>query len=143
MLFARIPLPPIIDPAFFDTFNGTLLSQQEAGTGPWILDAWETESYISFRRNPDYWGKQPEFEEFRFQVMPEERATVAAIRAGQLNFLPISRIENFLQLEGEPGINTWAGPSLEYRRLNVNHFREAFQDPQVAQALRFGLTARF
>ncbi len=139
LLFTRIPLPPIIDPAYFETFAGTLLTQQEAGTGPWILDQWETENYISFRRNPDYWGKLPEFEEFRFQIMPEERSTVAAIRAGQLNFLPISRIENFLQLQGEANITTWARPSLEYRRLNVNHFRDTFKDPQVAEALRYGL----
>jgi peptide/nickel transport system substrate-binding protein len=71
--------------------------------------------------------------------MPEERATVAAMRAGQLNFLPISRIENFLQLQNEPGVTTWSGPSLEIRRLNVNHFREAFENPDVLQALRFGL----
>lgn len=139
LLLTRIPLPPIIDPKAFDTNNGPLLMQAEAGTGPWILDTWETESYISFRRNEDYWGKKPEFEEFVFQVMPEERATVAAMRAGQLNFLPISRIENFIQLQGVDGVNTWAQPSLEYRRLNVNHLREVFQNSDVAMALNYGL----
>lgn len=139
LLLPRIPLPPILDPSVFEDSVTTLLTQAEAGTGPWILDQWETESFISFRRNPDYWGAAPQFEEFRFQVMPEERATVAAMRAGQLNFLPISRIENFLQLQNESGINTFSGPSLEIRRLNVNHFRDAFQNPEVVQALRFGL----
>lgn len=139
LLLPRIPLPPIIDPSQMEALANPLLMQSEAGTGPWILDQWETENFISFRRNEDYWGNVPQFEEFRFQIMPEERATVAAMRAGQLNFLPISRIENFLQLENEPEINTWAGPSLEIRRLNVNHFREAFQNADVLQALRYGL----
>lgn len=139
LLLTRIPLPPILDPTQVEALADPLLMQSEAGTGPWILDQWETENFISFRRNEDYWGNVPQFEEFRFQIMPEERATVAAMRAGQLNFLPISRIENFLQLQNEPEINTWSGPSLEIRRLNVNHFREAFQNPDVLQALRFGL----
>jgi peptide/nickel transport system substrate-binding protein len=139
LLLTRIPLPPILDPTALEGSSEPLLLQTEAGTGPWILDQWETENFISFRRNEDYWGAVPLFEEFRFQVMPEERATVAAMRAGQLNFLGISRIENFLQLKEDPEINTWAGPSLEFRRLNVNHFSERFQNPDVLQALRFGL----
>jgi peptide/nickel transport system substrate-binding protein len=139
LLLQRIPLPPIVDPTQVEALDQPLLMQSEAGTGPWILDRWEIENFISFRRNEDYWGNIPQFEEFRFQIMPEERATVAAMRAGQLNFLPIARIENFLQLENEPEINTWARPSLEIRRLNVNHFREAFQNPDVLQALRYGL----
>jgi peptide/nickel transport system substrate-binding protein len=139
LLLSRIPLPSIIDPTQVEAMDAPLMMQAEAGTGPWILDQWVTENYISFRRNDDYWGNVPQFEEFRFQVMPEERATVAAMRAGQLNFLPISRIENFLQLESEPDINTWAGPSLEIRRLNINHFRESFQNPDVLQAVRYGL----
>jgi peptide/nickel transport system substrate-binding protein len=139
LLLPRIPLPPIIDPTALDTNSGPLLLQAEAGTGPWILDEWETENYISFRRNEDYWGTKPEFEQFIFQVMPEERATVAAMRANQLNFLPISRIENFLQLQDEANVTTWAQPSLEIRRLNVNHLREAFQNPDVAMALNYGL----
>ncbi|MCZ7545707.1 MAG: ABC transporter substrate-binding protein [Anaerolineae bacterium] len=139
LLLTRVPLPYAIDPMAFENTDAPLLLRVEAGTGPWILDEWRTENYISFRRNPDYWGEPPAFEEFRFQVIPEERATVAAMRAGQLNFLSISKIENFLQLEAEPDINTWAGPGLEFRRLNVNHFREPLQNPDVLQALRFGI----
>jgi peptide/nickel transport system substrate-binding protein len=139
LLLSRIPLPPILDPGQAQENGDPLLMKFEAGTGPWILDQWETENFISFKRNDDYWGKQPLFEEFRFQVMPEERATVAAMRAGQLNFLAVSRIENFVQLQNEQGINTWSGPSLEIRRLNVNHLREPFKNPDILQALRVGL----
>jgi peptide/nickel transport system substrate-binding protein len=139
LLLSRIPLPPIVDPQQVAANSGPLLLKVEAGTGPWILDEWETENYISFKRNADYWDKPPLFDEFRFQVMPEERATVAAMRAGQLNFLAVSRIENFQQLQNEPEINTWSGPSLGILRLNVNHFSEAFKNPDILQALLVGL----
>jgi peptide/nickel transport system substrate-binding protein len=142
LLLTRIPLPRPVDPTWFEKNTGPLLLKAEAGTGPWILDQWETENFISFRRNPDYWGKLPTFEEFRFQIMPEERATVAAMRAGQLNFLGISRIENFKQLQNEASINTWSGPSLEIRRLNVNHLREPLKNPDILQALRFGINRK-
>ncbi len=138
LLLTRIPLPLPVNPDAYGA-PSDLLMQAEAGTGPWILDEWETENFISFRRNDDYWGNVPQIEEFRFQVMPEERATVAAMRAGQLNFLTIARIDNFLQLQGEAGITAVAGPSLEFRRLNVNHFSERLQNPDVLQALRFGI----
>jgi len=138
LLLTRIPLPMAVNPDAYA--NPTdLLMQQEAGTGPWVLNEWETESYVSFVRNENYWGAVPLIEEFRFQVIPEEQATVAAMRAGQLNFLTIAKIDNFRQLQNESGITAVAGPSLEFRRVNVNHFSENLQNPDVLQALRFGI----
>jgi peptide/nickel transport system substrate-binding protein len=140
LLITRIPLPLAIDPEFVESYaDGPILRQAEAGTGPWLLDDWVAETHITLKRNPDYWGEPPLLETFRFQIIPEERATVAAMRTGQLNFVPISRIENYEQLQGERGIHTWSGPGLSFIRLNVNHHREVMQDENVRQALRFGI----
>jgi ABC-type transport system substrate-binding protein len=139
LLITRIPLPNVVDPRAFETNKGPLLVRVDAGTGPWILDDWVPETHVAFKRNPDYWNKPPLLREIRFQVMPEERATVAAMRTGQLNFIPVSKIENFIQLKGETNINTWSGPGIGFLRLNVNHHRKAMQDGNVLQALRFGL----
>lgn len=139
LLVQRIPLPLVPDPEYVAENADPLLLRDEAGTGPWILDEWEPQTSITFRRNPDYWGQVPALEEFRFQVIPEEATAVAALQTGQLNFLPFSAYESYELLKDDPNITTWAEPGFGYLRLNVNHLRPALQDPNVLQALRFGI----
>jgi peptide/nickel transport system substrate-binding protein len=116
-----------------------LLGQAEGGTGPWILKEWVPQSYLSFVRNPDYWDKPPLINEFRMVIMPEARAQVAAMKAGQINFMRFSDYQTFDQLNGDPNIQMFKYYAGGYQRLNVNHFRPAMQDPNVLQALRYGI----
>jgi peptide/nickel transport system substrate-binding protein len=136
----RVWLPPILDKDVVtkSAVKG-LLGQAEAGTGPWMLKEWVPQSYISFVRNPDYWDKPPLINEFRMVVMPEARAQVAAMKAGQINFLRFSDYQTFDQLNGDPNTTIFTYSTGGYQRLNVNHFRPAMQDPNVLQALRYGI----
>lgn len=139
LLPQRVPLPRMADPDFVDANADPLLLFEEAGTGPWLLDEWKTQSHISFVRNPAYWGTVPKLEGFRFQIIPEETSAVAALQAGQLNYLPFSSLDSYQLLDGNPGITVYSSPSFQYRRINVNHLRPKLQDPNVLQALRYGI----
>jgi peptide/nickel transport system substrate-binding protein len=142
LLLTRIPLPLAIDPEFVKKNQGPHILRAEAGTGPWILKEWVPQTSIAFRGNPDYWGKPPLLDEFRCQIMPEERATVAAMRTGQLNFIPIAKIENFTLLKNEPSVNVWSAPGLSFYRLNVNHHREPLKNPDILEAIKIGINRR-
>jgi peptide/nickel transport system substrate-binding protein len=139
LLVQNITLPTAVDPTYVQRNAHPLLLRDEAGTGPWILTDWVPGTSITFERNPTYWRTPPRLGVFRFLIMPEESVAVLALKSGQLNFLPISAYTNFIQVQGDPNINTWANPGFDYLRLNVNHFRPAFKDPNVLQALRYGL----
>jgi peptide/nickel transport system substrate-binding protein len=139
LLVQRINLPLIPDPDYVAQNANPLLLQAEAGTGPWILEKWEPQTAITFKRNPNYWGGAPLLEEFRFQIIPDETTAIAALKTGQINYLPISSYDNYEQVKDDPDLNTWANPGYQYLRLNVNHLRPALQDPNVLQALRYGI----
>jgi peptide/nickel transport system substrate-binding protein len=128
-----------IDPAYVTENADPLLLRAEAGTGAWVLDEWEPQTAISFRANPDYWGTVPKIAGFRFQIIPEEATAVAAIQTGQLNFLPFSSYDSYELLKDDPNLTINTQPGVSYLRLNVNHFRPALQDPNVLQALRYGI----
>lgn len=138
----RIPLPMMIDPEYVKAQSQPIIFHGEAGTGPWILKDWVPQTAISYRKNPNYWQKPPLIDEFRMQIMPEEQSVVAAMRAGQINYMMISKYENYAQLKDEPSVQTWAYPSNGYTRLNVNHKRPAMQDPNVLQALLHGINRK-
>ncbi len=138
----RIPLPMMIDPEYVKAQSQPIILHGEAGTGPWMLKDWVPQTSISYQKNPNYWQKPPLIDEFRMQIMPEEQSVVAAMRAGQINYMMISKYENYAQLKDEPSVQTWAYPGNGYTRLNVNHKRPALQDPNVLQALLHGINRK-
>lgn len=140
LLLERLPLPPVLDPEYVKSYNkGPILLQAEAGTGPWILEKWEPQTAMIFKRNPDYWNKPPVIDEFRFVVMPDESTVLAAMRTGDINYMRSSSYLALQQLQSEQNINIWTSPGTSLNRLNVNHLRPKLQDPNVLQALRYGI----
>jgi len=139
LLVDRLNLPPAVDPTYVKRNAHPVLLRDEAGTGPWILTDWVPGSSITFQRNPTYWRTPPQLGVVRFQIIGDENVAVLALKTGQLNFLPITKYQNFVQVQGDPNINTWANPGSSFIRLNVNHLRPALQDPNVLQALRYGI----
>lgn len=139
LLVQRIPLPIVADPDYVAANAKPLMLHAEAGTGPWILDKWETGTSISFKRNPTYWGTAPVLDAFQIQIIEDESTAVAALQSGQLNYLPFSSYDSYDLLKDDSNVTIYSQPGFSYVRLNVNHLRPALQDPNVLQALRFGL----
>jgi ABC-type transport system substrate-binding protein len=59
------------------------------GTGPWKLDSFNLRERAVLLRNPDYWeaGRVPKCEKLILLPMPEANTRVAALRAGQVDFV--------------------------------------------------------
>ncbi len=62
------------------------------GSGPYVVDAVEPGRYISFRRDPDYWGKdlpinrgRYNFDEIRYDYFADENGLFQAFTAGLTN----------------------------------------------------------
>jgi peptide/nickel transport system substrate-binding protein len=59
------------------------------GTGPWKLDSFNLRESAVLLRNPDYWdaARVPKCEKLILLPMPEANTRVAALRAGQVDFV--------------------------------------------------------
>jgi len=62
------------------------------GSGPYVVDDFETGRYISFKRNPDYWGKdvpfmrgQANFDEVRYDYFGDSGIVFEAFKAGDIS----------------------------------------------------------
>ncbi len=60
------------------------------GSGPYILDEFETGKFLSFRRNPDYWGRnlpfnrgRHNFDEIRYEYFGDGGIVFEAFKAGE------------------------------------------------------------
>ncbi len=120
------------------------------GSGPYVVERFETGRFVVYKRNPDYWGwdlpvmrGQYNFERLRFDEYRDANVAVEALKSGAYDF----RLENVAK--------TWAtGYDIPARREGVfktdsfphhrtqgmqgfafNLRRPQFQDPRVRRAL--------
>lgn len=136
-------VPTLMDMDVVNAYDkGPVLLQAEAGTGPWVLDKWEPQTYISMRRFDGYWAGKPPFRlpkinNLQAVVVPDTQAQLAALRTGKIHVVTGLSVDQFKQIEAENRYRTFNKPSTGYYRLNVNWFR--IQDDNIRQALRYGI----
>ncbi|MBC6407001.1 MAG: ABC transporter substrate-binding protein [Rhodobacteraceae bacterium] len=63
------------------------------GSGPYVLDSYEVNRYIVYRRNPEYWGRdlpinlgRHNFDEIRVEYFADATAQFEAFKAGEYSF---------------------------------------------------------
>ena len=65
------------------------------GCGPYVVDTWESGSYIRLVKNPDYWLGEANIEEIFFQFVPDDASQTASLIAGTADigtFPPLSDV---------------------------------------------------
>ena len=62
--------------------NATWPKDPNVGLGPYVLDKWESGSYLRFVKNDKYWGTPAKIDEIFFRIVPDEAAQVASLQTG-------------------------------------------------------------
>lgn len=148
LIMASMPVLPkhLLTP---ETFERTTL-QPVVGSGPYVIAAVDPGRSITYRRNPDYWGRDLpvnrgrfNFEEIRYEYFRDTSVQFEAFKSGVIDIrteddpklwsggydIPAKREGRILTREIETGLP--AGMSA----LAFNIRRPVFQDPRVRQGL--------
>ncbi len=99
------------------------------GSGPWILDDYQTSVALKFRRNPDYWDQpKPFVDNYEIAIIPEYANNLAQFRAGNLHQQGI-QADDVLELRRENEDYQWRGllPAL----LSFMYFSSEEQSPDA------------
>lgn len=108
------------------------------GTGPYMFDEWRPQEMVILKKNPDYWGEEPAWDEIRLIPIEEDKSAEVALEAGDLDFslISIGAIERF---EANPDFEVTSKPSLNYHWLAMNVQHPKLQDPNVRWAIIYGI----
>lgn len=108
------------------------------GSGAYQVASVEKQRGAVLRRNPDYKGARPAFEEIRVNFIQDPKTTELALRSGELDFavLPPSIAE---PMRGASGLSVENYPGLAYIWLGINMQKAPFTDVRVRQAVRLAL----
>ena len=113
----------------------TLNPSTYIGNGPYMLQEWVHDSYMLFKKNPNYWNasKITGPDTIRFMLMSDDNAILAAFQNGEIFFadsLPTDEIDAW---KDKPEFNLQGQLGTYYISFNVS--KPPLNNPMVRKAL--------
>ena len=125
------------------------------GTGPFKLVSWSPGSPQMLARNDAYWGEKPHWATVRINPIARDPARVAALLAGDVDFINRVPIADVARLKSDPKMKLFSGPSayvyMVYTEVGQDQpqgvkdnagnplAKNPFRDPKVRQALSLAI----
>ncbi len=110
------------------------------GTGPFVFSEWVPGDHITLVRNEDYWKPGvPYLEEVECKFIPDQAASLAALRAGDVDLVDRMVGENALQIQNDPKLKIVSGPQNLVQILAMNNARPPFDNVLVRRAICYGI----
>lgn len=123
-------------------------------SGPYLIDQYDVGRSISYRRNPDYWGKDVpsrrgmyNFERVLYRLYKDDTAKLEAFKAGEFDVVVEYSAKNWARAYTGPKFRSGAIVKREFPHSNgagmqgfvMNLRRAQFQDIRVRKALALAL----
>jgi peptide/nickel transport system substrate-binding protein len=116
------------------------LATTPIGVGPYMFGEHVPQTSTTLLKNPNYYvSGLPLLDEITYQVIPEESSKVAALLAGDVDWIDSVPLQNMEELSNDPNISlvqtssTW----IDYYMLACD--REPFSDQRVRNALEHAM----
>ncbi len=130
---------------FAEQFN-TNFSRNPMGSGPYKFHSWQTGQAVVLQRDPHYWGigkegiDQPYIDQRTMRVFNNPDAALVALKAGELDTMPLMPIQHLKQTSGARFDKQFAKhqfftPSYSY--IGWNNAHPLFSDMRVRQAMTY------
>lgn len=111
------------------------------GTGPYKVESFSASDGIVLKRNENYWGPKPPFEEVHFTYIADPNSLSLALRSGDVDGgfgLPLSKVAQFDKL---PGVTLTEGDALATASLMMDLDTPPFDDIHVRKAFAYAWDA--
>ncbi|MCW4115198.1 ABC transporter substrate-binding protein [Aurantimonas sp. MSK8Z-1] len=72
----------VMPKAYYETVGAEGFEQKPIGTGPYMVDEFQSNGFLRLKRNPHYWGDEPAFETVIFKFVTDPTSRVAEVESG-------------------------------------------------------------
>lgn len=130
----------ILSPASLDVEGNSYENVSEpVGTGPYIFSERAKGERIVVKKNPDYWGEEPYYDEVVFRIVPEAATRESLLLAGQVDLIILPPISDLPALRENPDVNVLLAPSDRSIFIALNNNDEVLSDVRVRQAFNYAV----
>ena len=114
---------------------GKEINRHPVGTGPFTFVSWSADT-LRAKKNADYWKPGlPKVDSVTFRSIPENGARIAALQAGEAQFIYPLPPEMAAVAQRSPNVDVVNEPSIIARYVAMNCMKKPFSDVRVRQAL--------
>ncbi|MHC5061880.1 MAG: peptide-binding protein [Planctomycetota bacterium] len=110
------------------------------GSGPYLFEKWAVGNEVVLRRNDNYWGRKPKLKKFIYKFIPNNIASLQALRSHQVDMM-IPDMEQFADLLTDEEFNkefncvSYWNPGAPFYYLGWNQNTPFFSDRRVRLAM--------
>jgi oligopeptide transport system substrate-binding protein len=118
--------------------SGEAWTEDPRGTGPYKLQKWERNQYMTLARNTDYFGGVPDVPIINIMMKPGQMATVDSyIQEGgrDIAVVSVEEIERASDRNSPLARELQSAPNLSLTYLGFNTRQKPFDDPKVREAI--------
>jgi peptide/nickel transport system substrate-binding protein len=122
-----------------ESVGGKFTTDMPATCGPYLYD-WKQAQYVRFKRNPEWTGAQPYFDDINALFVTEDEAAALAYEAGELECTKITSnaYARYLK-ELPPDSKITVAGALQYMWMGMNTEHPKLQDIRVRQAIQHAI----
>ena len=123
--------------------GGIDAAEKVIGTGPWVVDTFERDNFVSSVPNSNYHRNAPDGSPYPYLdaitsiQFPEVESAIAALTTGRIDLLSEQNVERTFNIEKEQGdalvYEQWINPGLT--RLALNNTKPPFDDVRAREAI--------
>jgi oligopeptide transport system substrate-binding protein len=134
------PIYPIwfMDSGIVEEQGADWATKTSAGTGPFVLEAWNRGQNVKLTANPDYWGEGPHIDGIDFVIVPSDDTAISMFEAGELDLIYVSSVPEGRRILKDPQFEEVLlkvpAAQIQYLGMNQNLY-EPFKDKRVREAL--------
>jgi len=117
------------------------LNNNDAGSGPYMLDSFERQSSISFAKYEDYWMGWPEnsFDNVEIRIITEDPTVRTLMSNDELDMTSqYQSTETYETLRDTDGVRVEQIPTVTVFYMKINNQKPPTDDPAVREALSYG-----
>lgn len=108
------------------------------GSGPYFFAEWKPKEKVILKKNPDYFGKTPVWDEIHFIPIEDDKTAEIALEAGELDFCRIS-LASLDRIQADSRFAVQRNPSDQYYWIGMNVENPKLQDINIRQAIRYAI----
>jgi peptide/nickel transport system substrate-binding protein len=128
----------IVSKKYYETAGADKIKTNIIGTGPYLFSEWTPKQSVVLKRNPEYWGKAPYYDEIDLIPVDDDKAAEVSLQAGELDFSSIS-LASEDKFKADSSFAVDVAPSTNYKWIGMNVESPKLKDVNVRQAIRYGI----
>jgi peptide/nickel transport system substrate-binding protein len=129
-----------VEPNMGEDMGESWLNDNSAGSGPYVLNAWERSVGVTLDANSNYWGgAAPAMQRVIYQNTPELANLQAAIETGDADIVQDLGSEQAAALEGNPDVNLVRASTNYLIYVGMNATEAPLDNPDVREAIRYAI----